>query len=276
VGVPPPFFHTPCQINSETDFAARNEAFTSLVSATAAAALRSPAPAPAGSEVAGDALGALPPAPSTTAASAAAAAPPPPRPSLADAVAAVAGTVRENIVLRRGARLDAAPDGGVLGSYVHTAVGPGLGRMAALVALAPVPGAGPPPADATADLAGKLAMHVVATRPLALDRASVPAALVDAERAVLAAQAAASGKPPAVAAKMVEGRLGKWFEAAALLDQPYLLDDARTVGAVATGAGVTVTGFVRLQVGEGLDAKGGGGNFAAEVAETLRATTAGG
>lgn len=242
------------QINSETDFAARNEAFTSLVSASASAALAAPAPGPSGGEVSGDTLGGLP---STSDAS-----------NLASAVTTVAGGVRENIVLRRGARLDAVA-GGVLGSYIHTAAGPGLGRMAALVALAPAAEGAALPAGA-ADLAAKLAMHVVASRPVALDRASVPSALVDAERAVLIAQAIASGKPEAVAAKMVEGRLGKWFEAAALGDQPFVMDDSKKVGAVVKEAGLKVTGFVRLQVGEGLEAKEGG-DFAAEVAQTLKA-----
>lgn len=245
------------QINSETDFAARNEAFTSLVSAAAAAALAAPSPCPAGGEVASETLGALPTPSSST---------------LAAAVAAVAGGVRENIVLRRGARLD-APPGGVLGSYIHSAAGPGgAGRMAALVALGPAagsPSSAPLPASA-ADLAARLAMHVVAARPLALDRASVPVALVEAERAVLAAQAAASGKPAGVAAKMVEGRLGKWFEGAALSDQAFVMDDSQRVGAVVAEAGLVLTGFVRLQVGEGLEAKAGG-DFAAEVAETLKA-----
>ena len=113
-------------------------------------------------------------------------------------------------------------------------------------------------------------MHVVASRPLALDRASVPAGLVEAERAVLTAQATASGKPAAVAAKMVEGRLGKWFEAAALADQSFVMDDSQKVGAVVKAAGARLAGFVRLQVGEGLEAKGGG-DFASEVRETLKA-----
>ncbi len=250
----PHFFPPSSKINSETDFAARNEAFTSLVSAAAAAALTAPTPGPAGGEVGGGVLGTL----ASTSSS---------PDHLAAAVTSVAGTVRENIVLRRGARLDAVA-GGVLGSYIHAAAGPGLGRMAALVALAPAGGGDAPLPPGAAGLAARLAMHVVASRPVALDRASVPTALVDAERAVLTAQAIASGKPGAVAAKMVEGRLGKWFEAAALADQPFVVDDSKKVGAVVREAGLRLTGFVRLQVGEGLDAKSGG-DFAAEVAETL-------
>ena len=113
-------------------------------------------------------------------------------------------------------------------------------------------------------------MHVVAARPVALDRSSVPEALIEAERAVLTAQAVASGKPAEVAAKMVEGRLGKWFEAAALADQPFVMDEAgKKVGAVVKEAGLVLGGFAHLQVGEGLEKAGS--DFAAEVSETLKA-----
>lgn len=124
-------------------------------------------------------------------------------------------------------------------------------------------------------LANKLAMHVVGALPRYLDRSSVRPEALDAERAFLREQAAASGKLAAIVDRMVEGRLNKFYEEACLLEQPYILDDKRKVAQAvadagqAAGAGLQVMGFVRVQVGEGLEI--GVKDFAAEVAETLRA-----
>ena len=116
--------------------------------------------------------------------------------------------------------------------------------------------------------ANKLAMHVVAARPLSLDRKSLPGALVESERAIAAAQAATSGKgkPAAIIEKIVSGRLGKWYEEVVLLEQKLVMDDSLTVAAAAKREGVRVVGFARLQVGEGLEEEGKSGEgFKSEV-----------
>ncbi len=178
--------------------------------------------------------------------------------------------MRENVRVRRAARL-AAPPGGAVGAYVHAAAAPGLGRVAALVALAPLDGAaGADPAAARA-LADKLAMHVVAAAPRFLDAAAVPPAAVAAERALLREQAerGAGDKPAAVIERMVEGRLRKFYAEVCLTEQPYALDDKQTVGAVAAAAGLRVEAFAAMRVGDGLEAEEVPG-FAAEVEATLR------
>ncbi len=190
---------------------------------------------------------------------------------LAEAAAELVATVRENVRVRRAVRL-AAPPGGAVGAYVHAAAAPGLGRVAALVALAPLPSAAASadPASARA-LADKLAMHVVAAAPRFLDAAAVPPAAVAAERALLREQAerGAGGKPAAVIERMVEGRLKKFYAEVCLIEQSYALDDKQTVGAVAAAAGLRVEAFAAMRVGEGLEAEEGPG-FAAEVEATLR------
>ncbi len=133
---------------------------------------------------------------------------------------------------------------------------------------------------AAAELASNLAMHVAGFKPLYLDDSSVPPAVRDAERRLLTEQAAGSGKPAAVVDKMVQGRLSKWAQEVCLLDQKYLLDDslsvrqllqqqsaALTTNGGAKGGGLHVAGFLRVQVGEGLEQEGGAPlDFAAEVA----------
>lgn len=196
-----------------------------------------------------------------------------------DGAAAAAAVVRENVVVRRVARL-AVPSGsgknggsGVVGSYVHSPVEAGarVGRMAGLIALEPLEGeeaAARSGKDSSnlATLADKLAMHVVAARPLALDRGSLPASLVESERAIATAQAASSGKPAVIVAKIVEGRLVKWYEEVCLLEQRLVMDDSVTVAAAAKKEGARVVGFARLQVGERLEEAGDSGeDFKSEV-----------
>ncbi|GAB4823613.1 hypothetical protein N2152v2_010659 [Parachlorella kessleri] len=275
------------EINSETDFVARNDQFRSLVSSAAAAALQLPPTAVgAGCELDLEALKDAKLEDGTR---------------LEDAVVGVAGSVRENIRLRRGFAV-AVPEGGrgLVGSYLHTAAAPGLGRIAGLVALqsgeelgaaaaAAVQepsfprflfmdkvGPSSSPGERVTELAGKLAMHVVGTKPQYLSREHVPEDALAAERALLTEQALKSGKPANIVERMVAGRLGKFYEEWCLLEQPYILDDSQKVkdvlAAAAKQAGcgkLQVTSFVRVQVGEGLEAEQK--DFAAEVAETLKA-----
>ena len=244
------------EVNCETDFAARNELLTSLASDAARAALESVSVSGSSDAVEASSVPAL-------------------ASLCADGAAAAAAVVRENVVVRRVASLSTSGGGGgVIGSYVHSPItaGASVGRMAGLVALEPLEGAEASEKgsnrEGPAALANKLAMHVVAARPLSLDRMSLPPGLVESERAIAAAQAAASGKPAAIVERIVDGRLGKWYEEVCLLEQKLVMDDSVTVAAAAKKEGMRVAGFARLQVGEGLEleARGSSGeDFKSEV-----------
>jgi elongation factor Ts len=229
------------EINAETDFVARNEAFQEFVSTVAGIALErdgdaealADAPYPEGGGTVGNRLTAL------------------------------IATIGENMALRRVARLKVGK--GAVASYVHNASAPGLGKIGVLVALESDAGAG-----ALADMGKNLAMHVAATNPVALSRDDVDPAEVERERDVLADQARASGKPEEIVEKMVEGRLRKYYQEVCLLEQTYVIDGETSVAkAVAAAAGdfgstIEVAGFVRFALGEGIDRKEE--DFASEVA----------
>ncbi|MDH3475255.1 MAG: translation elongation factor Ts, partial [Rhodospirillales bacterium] len=156
-------------------------------------------------------------------------------------------------------------DSGVVGSYVHNQVAPGLGMIGALVAL-----------ESTGDeqklteLGKQLAMHVSWAAPQAIDKEGIDASALERERKVLEDQARASGKPEEIVQKMVEGRLGKYFEEVCLLEQTFVIDGETKVRKVLDqassemGAAVTVMAFLRYQVGEGIERETS--DFAAEVA----------
>ena len=142
---------------------------------------------------------------------------------------------------------------------MHSAVKPGLGKIGVLVAIESTS-----ELDALTTLGRQIGMHVAAARPDALDVDAVdPSALVR-ERAVLTEQAQASGKPPAVIEKMVEGRIRKFYEEVVLLEQVWVHDGESRVRAVVQKAGATLKGFARFQLGEGIEKESG--DFAAEVA----------
>ena len=172
-------------------------------------------------------------------------------------------TVGENMTLRRAAALTV--ETGVIGSYMHNALAPGLGKIGVLVALE-----GGAATAALEGLGKNLAMHVAASSPLAVSRDDLDPASVQRERAVLADQARQSGKPEEIIEKMVEGRLRKFYEEVCLVDQTYVIDGESKVGEVLAaaakeaGAAVTVKGFARFCLGEGIDKKSA--DFAAEVA----------
>jgi elongation factor Ts len=172
--------------------------------------------------------------------------------SVADEVTHLAATIGENITLRRVETVTV--DGGLVASYVHSAAAPGIGRIGVLVALEAAAGGA-----TLAELGKKLAMHVAAANPVAIGRDELPADALDRERAVLSEQARASGKPEAVIAKMVEGRLAKFYEEVCLLEQAFVMDPQTKVGALLEAAGkdlgapVRVTRFVRFALGEGLE-----------------------
>lgn len=231
------------EVNSETDFVARNEQFQAFVRSAAELALS------AGGDL--DKLAAT----QTPAGGA-----------LGEELTRLIGTIGENLILRRTAALTADP--GVVAGYVHNQTAPGLGKIGVLVALQ-----SSGDAAALADLGKKLAMHVAAAVPLAIDKDGVDASLLEREREILAEQARASGKPEEIVAKMVEGRLRKYYEEVCLLEQTYVIDGETKIAKVLEqaakdlGGEVKVTGMARFLLGEGIDRAES--DFAAEVAAQL-------
>jgi elongation factor Ts len=182
---------------------------------------------------------------------------------VADEITEAIATIGENITLRRVALLDVSE--GVVSNYLHNQVAPGLGKLGVIVALQ-----SSGDAQALDDLGRKIAMHVAAVNPLAVSPDDVPADAVERERAVYSDQARASGKPENIIEKMVEGRMRKFYEEVALLKQSFVVDPDKTVEEAVkaaeadVGAPVTVAGFVRFALGEGIEKEEA--DFAAEVA----------
>ena len=231
------------EVNSETDFVARNEGFQNIVSEVAKVA----------ASVDGD-FEALQ-----------AANFPGSDKNVADYVKEMVGTIGENMSVRRSASLSVSE--GVVASYIHNQVAPGLGKIAVLVGLETTGDA------AAAEAFGKqVAMHIAAINPLALTKDDVDPAVVERERSVYTEQARESGKPDNIIEKMVEGRMRKFFEESVLLSQTFAIDGENTVEKAAElaakdiGAPVKITGFVRFQLGDGIEKKVE--DFAAEVAAT--------
>ncbi len=233
------------EINAETDFVARNETFQAYVRTVAELARDR-----------GDEPEALKDAafPGTGR-------------SVGDELTHMIATIGENMALRRARRLEVKS--GVVASYMHNALAPGLGKIGVLVALESTGDAG-----ALAALGRQLAMHVAAANPQYLDIASVDPVALERERGVLREQARATGKGDAIIDKMVEGRLRKFYEEVVLMEQIFVVDGesrvAKVVEAAAkqAGAPVRVAAFVRFALGEGIDK--GTSDFAAEVAAQLK------
>jgi elongation factor Ts len=233
------------EVNSETDFVARNDAFQDYVRNVTKTALA------AGEDVEKLKAAAYPGGG-----------------SVADALTALIAKIGENMTLRRAAVLKVSA--GAVATYVHSAAAPGLGKIGVLVAL-----------ESTGDkekltaLGRQIAMHIAATNPQALDIASVDPAMLAREKAVLTEQAAASGKAPQVIEKMVEGRVRKYYEETVLLEQVYVVDgETRIKDVVANaakelGVPVKLAAFRRYALGEGIEKKET--DFAAEVAAQLKA-----
>ncbi|UXU76398.1 MULTISPECIES: translation elongation factor Ts [unclassified Paracoccus (in: a-proteobacteria)] len=163
--------------------------------------------------------------------------------------------IGENMTLRRMHVLE----GDTVVSYVHNAAAPGLGKIGVLVALKG-------DKDKAQDIGKQIAMHIAATNPASLSEADLDPALVEREKSVLTEQARESGKPEAVIEKMIVGRMAKFFEEVTLLGQKFVINPDITVAQAAKEAGVEVTGFARVVVGEGIEKKEE--DFAAEVAKT--------
>jgi elongation factor Ts len=173
-------------------------------------------------------------------------------------------TIGENMNIRRAQTLSVT--NGAVVSYLHNPIAEGLGKIGVLVAIETPAGDKPE----IQQLGKQIAMHIAATRPESLSRADIDPTLVERERAILVDQARASGKPEEIIAKMIEGRISKFYEEVVLLEQTFVIDGESKVSAVVEkvaatlGVPVTVTAFTRFTLGEGLEKKED--NFAAEVA----------
>lgn len=231
------------ELNSETDFVARNEKFQALAASIAKVALE---------HKCGDVekLKALP-FPNTGR-------------NVGEEVTAAIGTIGENMTLRRADFLSVSK--GVVASYIHNAIAPSMGKIGILVGVETE-------ADKSAaeQLGKQIAMHTAAARPEALNVADLSPASIERERAVFKEQAASSGKPEAVIEKMVEGRLRKFYEEAVLNEQVFVVDgktkiaDVVEAAAKAAGKPIKLTAFTRFQLGEGIEKQAT--DFAAEVAK---------
>ncbi|GGG22662.1 elongation factor Ts [Caldovatus sediminis] len=223
------------EVNAETDFVARNELFQNFVAEVAGLVLS-----------VGEDVEALKRAtyPGTTH-------------TVQDELTRLIATIGENMTIRRARRLQ-VPSGAVA-TYVHNAVRPGLGRIGVLVAIE-----GPGELEALETLGRQVGMHVAAARPEALDIGGIDPSALAREKAVLAEQARASGKPENIIEKMVEGRIRKYYEEVVLLEQVWVHDGESRVKEVARKAGVNIVGFARFQLGEGIERPAS--DFAAEVA----------
>ena len=232
------------EVNAETDFVARNASFQDAVRTIAALALDH-----------GASVATLLSAPYQGGSG-----------TVAEKIAELIATIGENIRLRRVAALSVGE--GVVASYVHGQVSPGLGRIGVLVALE-----SGGDREALATLGKEIAMHVAATRPEALTIADIAPETVVRERAIFAEQAQASGKPAEIVERMVEGRLRKYYQEVVLAEQVFVVDGHSRIdevierAAAEVGAPVRIAGFVRFALGEGVEKREQ--DFAAEVAAQL-------
>jgi elongation factor Ts len=228
------------EVNSETDFVAKNELFQDFVRNVARLALEH-----------GTDVGAL------------SAAGYPEGGTVAEKLTDNIAKIGENQSLRRAAVVEVSA--GAVVSYVHNQVAPGLGKIGVLVALE-----GSVPIDTLQALGKQIAMHVAAAHPLALSADDLPAELVERERGIAMEKAKESGKPQNIIEKMVEGGLAKFRKDNALLSQLFVMDNKTPVAEVVAAAGkdagapIQLAGFVRFQLGEGIEKQQS--DFAAEVA----------
>ncbi|MGB3900894.1 MAG: translation elongation factor Ts [Mesorhizobium sp.] len=232
------------EVNSETDFVARNAAFQEIVGNVAKVALAYGATeAVAAAQYPGSAK------------------------SVTETIKDAVGTIGENLGFRRSAKLSVA--NGAVATYVHNAVADNLGKLGVLVAI-----------ETTGDahkagaFARQVAMHIAAINPLALTTDELDPAAVEREKAIFSDQARASGKPEAIIEKMVEGRLRKFYEEVVLLKQSFVLNPDVTVEQALKeaekeiGAPAKITAYLRFALGEGIEKEET--DFAAEVAATVK------
>jgi elongation factor Ts len=230
------------EVNSETDFVARNDGFQAAVSEVAQLGLTVNSDKELASAITASGV------------------------NVTEMFKKLVGKIGENMSFRRMTRLSVSQ--GVVAGYIHNAVSDGMGKIGVLVAL-----------ESSGDneklevLAKKIAMHIAATNPLALSENDLDSSVVDKERAMLKAEALESGKPEAIVDKMVEGRMKKFFKESVLLTQTFVMDGERSVSkviedeAASINSDIKMVAFSRMSLGEGIEKKEE--NFAAEVAAAV-------
>ena len=230
------------EVNSETDFVARNDGFQAAVSEVAQLGLTVNSDKELASAITASGV------------------------NVTEMFKKLVGKIGENMSFRRMTRLSVSQ--GVVAGYIHNAVNDGMGKIGVLVAL-----------ESSGDneklevLAKKIAMHIAATNPLALSENDLDSSVVDKERAMLKAEALESGKPEAIVDKMVEGRMKKFFKESVLLTQTFVMDGERSVfkviedEAASINSDIKMVAFSRMSLGEGIEKKEE--NFAAEVAAAV-------
>lgn len=230
------------EVNSETDFVAKNERFQDFVRVAA------------GLSLAND--GALE--------AVVASGYPETDRTVAEELTQMIATIGENMSARRA--ISVSVGSGVVGSYIHNVAAPGLGKIGVIVGLE-----SDGDADALEELARHLAMHIAATNPQSLDIEDLDPAIIEREKAVQIEKARESGKPEEIIMKMIEGRMRKFYEEVALLHQVSVVDGERKVGKILEdsakemGTDIKITAFARFELGEGIEQKES--DFAAEVKE---------
>ena len=229
------------EVNSETDFVAKNEQFQAFVRSVTQLAIQ-----------AGDNVEAILAAPFPNGDG-----------SVQDKLTNNIATIGENQSVRRAAVVSV--EQGLVASYVHNATADGLGKIGVLVALESAA-----PADQLAALGKQLAMHIAAANPLALSEAELDPAVVERERGIAREKAASSGKPAEIVEKMIEGGIRKFQQENTLLGQVFVIDGKTKISDViaqagkAAGSPITLKRYVRFQLGEGIEKASS--DFAAEVA----------
>jgi elongation factor Ts len=232
------------EVNSETDFVARNDGFQTLVTAVAQAALGTDGSDAAVNAAAIDGK------------------------SVEDTIKDAIGTIGENIQFRRAAVMSV--ENGVVASYLHNAVNDSLGKIGVLVALESTGDAA-----ALSTIGRQVAMHIAATNPLAATKDEISAEVVEREKKFFVESARESGKPEEIIEKMIEGRMRKFYEESCLVSQTFVMDGENTVEQAIknaekeVGAPITLKGFVRFGLGEGIEKQED--DFAAEVAAMNKA-----
>ena len=227
------------ELNSETDFVARNDLFQGLVKMIADVALGTGADV---EKIKAAKAGSL---------------------TVADSISETVAKIGENMTLRRAAELSVGQ--GAIGSYIHNAVSDGLGKMGVLVGLE-----SSGKADELAALGRQIAMHVASANPLAVDPSGLDPSVVTREKDVLADKFKQQGKPAAMIEKIVESGIKTFYKEVCLLEQPFIFDDKKSVAQAIkeaegkVGGPIKITGFVRFKLGEGVEKQES--DFAAEVA----------
>jgi len=227
------------EVNSETDFVARNDHFQGLAKMIADVALGT-----------GEDIEAIKAARAGSM-------------TIADAISSAIATIGENITLRRAAVLSVSQ--GVVANYMHNQVSDGLGKIGVLVALE-----SPATADELAAIGRQVAMHIASANPIAIDPSGVDPAVVKREKDILADKFRQQGKPEAMIEKITESGLKTFYKEQTLLEQPFIFDDKKSVGQALkeaegkVGGPIKVTRFARFALGEGIEK--GTSDFAAEVA----------